>query len=77
MLKLRLIREAAQRLIEKGVHKEKRLSLYQTTYVRYSHDINADMATTFGEMVRLSDEELRRFIRVADDDLEGYFMMQE
>ena len=77
MRKLQLIREAAQRLIEKGVHKEKRLSLYQTTYVRYTHDINADMATTFGEMVRLTNDELRRFIRVADDELDGYFMMQE
>lgn len=68
MTKLKLIRKGAQCLVQKGLHKQKRLAFYQTTYIRFSEDINTDASSTFGEFSRMSDKELEKFIRVADDE---------
>lgn len=66
--KLKLIRKGAQCLVQKGLHKQKRLAFYQTTYIHYSEDIDTDASSTFGEFSRLSDEELEQYIRKADDE---------
>lgn len=70
--KLELIQAGAQRLIEIGVHRKKKLAFYQTTYVRYEHDIDSDSVTTFGEFADLPRHELCRFTREVDDELQGY-----
>ena len=75
--KLKLIRSGAQKLIEVGILGEKKLAFYQTTYVRNNRDIDSDAITTFSEMAVMSDEELLRFTREADDELQGYLMARE
>jgi len=72
MDKLKLIRKGAAKLIEMGLHKNKRLAFYQTTYIRYSYDIDTDASSTFGEFSHLSDQELERFIRPADDEFSDF-----
>jgi len=73
--KLKLIRKAALKMIEIGIHPDKRLAFYQTTYINHSRDIDTYSSTTFGDFSRLTDEELTAFTRKADD--EGYdFLMQ-
>ncbi len=71
--KLKLIRKGARKLIEMGIHKDKKLSLYQTTYVRHSEDINTDISCTFEEMANCSDECLQGYIRQADDEFQNFF----
>lgn len=71
--KLKLIRQGVQKLVEIGLHKHKRLAFYQTTYIRHSNDIDTYASSTFGEFSRLSDEELMKYIRPADDEL-GQFL---
>ncbi len=75
--KLLLIQKGAEKLLAMGVHKKKKLSFYQTTYIRSSMDINPDISTTFGEIVHMKRESLKRFIRDADTDLDGYLMIQD
>ncbi|MFP4151713.1 MAG: GNAT family N-acetyltransferase [Alkalispirochaeta sp.] len=70
--KLRLIQRAARTLIEIGIHREKKLAFYQTTYIRHTRDINSDAVTTFGEFADLSPDDLFRYAREADDELQGY-----
>jgi GNAT superfamily N-acetyltransferase/two-component sensor histidine kinase len=72
--KLKLMRTAAAKLLEIGIHKEKRLAFYQTTYINYSHDIDTYSSTTFGEFSKLSDEGLKAFIRTADSDSYDFLM---
>ena len=71
--KLMLIRRGAGKLLEMGIHKKKRLSLYQTTYVRHSEDINTDISCTFEQMACCSDDELKKFTRPADDEFQDFF----
>ncbi|MDC7228640.1 MAG: GNAT family N-acetyltransferase [Spirochaetales bacterium] len=73
--KLKLIRQAAVKMIEMGIHRKKRLAFYQTTYPNYRRDIDSDKSTTFHEMANCSDEELLRFAREVDDE-EFDFLMQ-
>ncbi|MCF7952677.1 MAG: GNAT family N-acetyltransferase [Spirochaetales bacterium] len=72
MRKLRLIRRGAQALLYKGLHTKKKLSFYQTTYVRHDKDIHSDMVTTCGEMAAFSDDYLKRFITASNDELDGF-----
>ena len=71
--KLKLIRQGARKLLEIGIHTNKKLALYQTTYVRHSEDINPDISLTFGDMAECSDEDLEKFIRLADDEFQDFF----
>ena len=73
MEKLTLIRQGARKLLEIGIHRTKKLSLYQTTYVRHSEDINTDISCTFEEMAACSDECLAGYIRQADDEFQDFF----
>jgi len=75
--KLLLIQKGAVRMMEMGVHKKKKLSFYQTTYVRSHRDINPDISTTFGEIANMKEENLTEFTRNADMDLDGFFMVQD
>ncbi len=72
MNKLQLLRAGARKLVEIGIHREKKLAFYQTTYIRHSRDIDSDAVTTFGEFSGLDDGELLRYAREADDELQGY-----
>ena len=75
MKKLKLIRSAAAKLIETGLHETKRLAFYQTTYPNYHRDIDSDKSTTLRKMADVTDEQLKTFIRESDDD-EISFLMQ-
>ncbi|MDF1567378.1 MAG: GNAT family N-acetyltransferase [Spirochaetaceae bacterium] len=71
--KLRLLRDGVRTILDYGIHPEKKLSLYQTTYVRHSRDVDSDALTTFGEFSQMDDEEiLARFARDADDEMQGF-----
>jgi len=75
--KLRLLQSGVRTLIDIGIHPQKKLAFYQTTYIRHSRDINSDMVTTFAEFVDLPDEGLLRFTREADDELQGFLLGRE
>ena len=75
--KLKLIREGAKRLVEIGIDPGKKLAFYQTTYCDNINDINTDKTTTFGEFINLNDDELNRFKRVADDELQGFLVHRD
>ena len=75
--KLKLIREGAKRLVETGIDKKKKLAFYQTTYCDNENDIDTDITTTFGEFIKLSDEELHRFKRTAEDELQGFLVHRD
>ncbi len=77
IVKLKLIREGAKRLVEIGIDKEKKLAFYQTTYCNNTNDINTDKTTTFGEFINLSDDELHYFKRESDDELQGFIVHRE
>ncbi|OQY32256.1 MAG: hypothetical protein B6241_11685 [Spirochaetaceae bacterium 4572_59] len=71
--KLKLIRRGARKLLEIGIHKNKKLALYQTTYVRHSEDIDSDRCCTFKEIANCSDKDLLAYIRKADDEFQNFF----
>lgn len=75
--KLKLIREGARRLVEIGIDKEKKLAFYQTTYCENVNDINTDKTTTFGEFIDLPDDQLHRFKRAADDEMQGFLVFRD
>ena len=73
--KLRMIKKTAAKLMRMGIHREKRLAFYQTTYPKYIRDIDSDRSTTLGHFAGLSDDELFGFTRESDDN-EMEFLMQ-
>ncbi len=75
--KLRLIQQGVKKLMQIGIHREKKLSFYQTTYIQHSRDIDSDATTTFGEFSELTDEELLKYTRQADDELQGMLGIQD
>lgn len=75
--KLRLLRDGVRTLISMGIEREKKLAFYQTTWIRHSRDIDSDGTTTFGEFADLPDDQLMRFSREADDELQGYLSGQD
>lgn len=77
MRKLKLLRSGARALLDIGIHREKKLSFYQTTYIRHNADIDSDKTTSFGAFAEMSDEELKAFIREADDEMMGYMVYQD
>jgi len=78
MKKLQMIREGARRLLEDGIHKDKKLAFYQTTYNHFEKDIDTDASTTFGVFAELSDEELKKFIRSSEDDeMNGFLVYRD
>ena len=73
--KLKLMRSAAKKMIEMGVHKSKRLAFYQTTYPNHTRDIDSDKSTTFEKFAALDDQGLLKFTRDSEDG-EFDFLMQ-
>lgn len=73
MRKLKMIRKGAKILVDYGLHKEKRLAFYQTTYIRHNMDIDTYASSTFGEFSSLSDKELEKYIRPADEEFSNFF----
>jgi hypothetical protein len=72
-VKLELLREGARAILGFGIHPEKRLALYQSTYIRYQRDIDSDASSTFGEFSEMSLDEIREgFVREAEDEMEGF-----
>ncbi|MDX9800408.1 MAG: GNAT family N-acetyltransferase [Spirochaetia bacterium] len=70
--KLKLIRKGAQTLLKMGIHTSKKLSLYQTTYVKSKSDIDTYQTTTIKSFADMDDTGLTRFIRPADDEFQDY-----
>ncbi|MGM0431186.1 MAG: GNAT family N-acetyltransferase [Spirochaetota bacterium] len=66
--KLRLLRQGAQRLLEKSVHEEKRLTFYPVTYVQYSYEIDPDISVRLGDFAEYTDEQLLGCVRKADEE---------
>jgi two-component sensor histidine kinase len=71
--KLGLLQEGVRVILGYGIHRAKRLAFYQSTYVRHKLDIDSDVSSTFGEFSELPMEELkRRFVREAEDEMQGF-----
>lgn len=77
MAKLHLLQEGARALLSLGVDGEKRLGFYQTTTVTHDREIDSDATTTVGSFAQLPPEELERYTREADDELQGYLSIQD
>ena len=75
--KLKLIREGARRMIEMGIHKHKKLAFYQTTYIRHTRDIDTYRTTDFGTFASATDEELKKYIRQADEEIFDFIVPVE
>ncbi len=75
--KLQLMRTGVQKLIEIGVHPDKKLAFYQTTHVRHSRDIDSDAVTTFADFAALTDEDLLQYSRDADEEMQGYMNLRD
>lgn len=75
--KLQLLQKGVRKLIEIGIHPEKKLAFYQTTYIRHNRDIDSDAVVTFEEFAQLTDEGLHKYAREADDELQGYLSGQD
>ena len=63
-------------LVSMGLHQEKRLSFYQTTYVRGEHDIDTYKTSTLGEMAGFSDDELKGFIKTGESEIQGFVVTE-
>ncbi|QEN06561.1 GNAT family N-acetyltransferase [Oceanispirochaeta crateris] len=72
--KLKLIKKGAQKLLEMGIHPQKKLSLYQTTYMKHSEDLDTDASCTFAEMASCPDDELVKYSRDADDEFQNFIV---
>ncbi|MFP4178940.1 MAG: GNAT family N-acetyltransferase [Spirochaetaceae bacterium] len=75
--KLKLMQRGALTLINMGIHRDKKLSFYQTTYIRHTSDIDSDKTTTFGAFSSFSEEELWSFTRDTDDEMLDYMVYQD
>ena len=70
--KLKLLRRGTNALLDMGIHPEKKLSFYQTTYPRYKYDVDIYRSLTLGEFSSISDEELFECIMQRDDEFSDY-----
>lgn len=75
--KLELIQQGAARLLEFGIQKEKRLSFYQTTYMKCDRDIDINAGTSLGEFVSLPSEDLGKFTRPAEEEMENFIVYRD
>ncbi len=74
--RLKMMRLASKKLLDMGLHKEKKLGFYQTTYVNHKRDINSDLTTTLESFSELDDNQLMRFTRETFEDDEFDFLVQ-
>lgn len=75
--KLQLIQDGARALLSLGVDGEKRLGFYQTTTVTHRREIDSDATTTVEAFAQLTAEQLQKYTREADDELQGYLSGQD
>ena len=55
-----------------GIHQGKKLSLYQTTYVKAKKDIDTYKTVTLKAFADTDDKGLEKYIRTADDEFQKY-----
>lgn len=70
--KLLLLRRGANTLIEMGLHPHKKLSFYQTTYPRWTYDIDTYRSLTLIEFGAMNDEELFGCTKLSDNEFSDY-----
>ena len=70
--KLKLLRRGANTLLDMGIHPEKNLSFYQTTYPKYKYDVDTYRSLTLGEFSKIGDKELFKCIKQRDDEFSDY-----
>lgn len=70
--KLVLLRQGAITLMDMGLHKDKKLSFYQTTYSRWKYDIDTYRSMTLNQFGSMSDEELLNCTKPTDDEFSDY-----
>ena len=75
--KLRLIRTGAGTFLAKGIHSEKRLAFYPTTYITGGYDIDINKSSTFGEFAGMKDAELEDFLIQREEEMDGFLMGRE
>ena len=72
--KLKLIQRGALQLLQMGLDKEKRIAFYSTTYNSGDSEIDTLKTITLGEMATLEEAEFGRFIRPADNEMNGVML---
>lgn len=77
MTRLKMIRSCATHLLNFGIHKDKRMSFYQTTYVKCDTDLDINASTTLGEFSSLSDEKLEDFTRPAEEEMGDFLVYRD
>ena len=77
MSKLMLVQRCARFLLEFGVHKDKKLTFYPTTYVKCEFDLDINATTTLEEIVGMERSALSRFIRPAEEELGDFIVYRD
>ncbi len=75
--KLKLIRKGVQTFMKKGIHAEKRLAFYPTTYVSGGFDIDINTSSTFGDFAKMPDSALEEFLTKRDEEMDGFILARE
>ena len=70
--KLKLLRQGANILIDMGLHPDKKLSFYQTTYPRFKYDVDIYRSLTLSKFGSMKDEDLFNCTKLTDDELSDY-----
>ena len=70
--KLKLLRNGANTLIGMGLHPEKKISFYQTTYPRYIYDVDTYRSLTLRKLGSMDDDELLNCTKLTDDEFSDY-----
>lgn len=68
------VREAGCKLREIGLKPEKKIALYQTTYVDSPVDLNSYLTTTLRELCETTDDRLERFLADTDDEIPPFMI---
>jgi GNAT superfamily N-acetyltransferase len=69
--KLLLIRKGAQRFLEMGLGKEKRLAFYSTTYNHADRDVDIFKTITLHEMATMPEENFDQLTREVENEMNG------
>lgn len=73
LVKLNLLQDGARTILNYGINPEKKLAFYQSTYARHNRDIDSDASSTLGKFITYSqDELLEKFVREAEDEMQGF-----
>jgi len=75
--KLRMIQRCARHLLDFGVHKDKKLTFYPTTYVKCEYDLDINVTTTLDEITGMEVSALTRFLRPAEEELGDFIVYRD